>query len=101
VAGRRHRSPATPVHRDRPALPQRIYVSVGFGYDAKRESAKILGQCWKTSASADFVNHIFISPELDDTARVLGVLLHELIHAADDLEPATADDSPKPPPRSA
>jgi hypothetical protein len=27
---------------------------------------------------------VFISPELDDTARVLDVLLHELIHVADD-----------------
>ncbi|MEB3367432.1 hypothetical protein [Saccharopolyspora mangrovi] len=67
-------------------LPEKIHVSVGFGYGAKRESSKILGQCWKSTASEDGASHIFISPELADTARVLDVLLHELIHAADDLE---------------
>lgn len=65
-------------------LPAKVHVSVGFGYGAKRESAVVLGQCWARRASEDGVNHIFISPELDDTARVLDVLMHELIHAADD-----------------
>ncbi|MDA3624234.1 SprT-like domain-containing protein [Saccharopolyspora sp. WRP15-2] len=64
-------------------LPERVHVSVGFGYGAKRESAKILGQCWKREASDDGVNHIFISPEIADTGQVLATLLHELIHAAD------------------
>lgn len=67
-------------------LPERIHVSVGFGYGARRESATILGQCWARSASADGINHVFISPEVGDTARVLDILLHELIHAADDLQ---------------
>lgn len=67
-------------------LPERLHVSVGFGYGAKRESATVLGQCWAARASEDGVNHIFISPELDDTARVLDVLMHELIHAADDCK---------------
>jgi|SRR5690606_1691255 len=67
-------------------LPERVHVSVGFGYGAKRESAKVLGQCWKREASEDGVNHIFISPEIADTAEVLAVLLHELIHAADNVE---------------
>lgn len=65
-------------------LPAAIRISVGFGHGAKRESATILGQCWAARASADNVPTVFISPELDDTARVLDVLLHELIHVADD-----------------
>lgn len=65
-------------------IPEQIHISVGFGYGAKRESAVILGQCWSTAASEDGVNHIFISPEMNDTAKVLAALLHELIHAADD-----------------
>lgn len=65
-------------------LPDKVHVSVGFGYGAKRESAKVLGQCWARSASDDGVNHLFISPEVNDTARVLDILIHELIHAADD-----------------
>jgi hypothetical protein len=67
-------------------LPEKIHVSVGFGYGAKRESAKILGQCWSSLASEDGVNHLFISPELKDEARVLDVLIHELVHAVDDCK---------------
>ncbi|MFF0481075.1 hypothetical protein [Streptomyces sp. NPDC004435] len=67
-------------------LPEKIHVSVGFGYGAKRESAKILGQCWARFVSEDNVNHIFISPELNDASRVLDVLIHELVHAADDCK---------------
>ncbi len=67
-------------------LPEKIHVSVGFGYGAKRESATILGQCWARSVSEDGVNHIFISPEMNDAARVLDVLIHELVHAADDVK---------------
>lgn len=65
-------------------IPEKVHVSVGFGFGAKRESAVILGQCWAKRASEDGVNHVFISPEVNDTARVLDILLHELIHAADD-----------------
>jgi hypothetical protein len=67
-------------------LPEKIHVSVGFGYGAKRESATILGQCWPTVLSEDSVNHIFISPEMNDSARVLDVLIHELVHAADNCK---------------
>jgi hypothetical protein len=67
-------------------IPAQIHVSVGFGYGAKRESGTILGQCWARCASDDGVNHIFISPEMNDSARVLDVLIHELIHAADDCK---------------
>ena len=65
-------------------IPEKIHVSVGFSYGAKAESGVVLGQCWARRASADVVNHIFISPELADTARVIDVLIHELIHAWDD-----------------
>lgn len=65
-------------------LPERVHVSVGFGFGTAAESANILGQCWAQRASADSVNHLFVSPEIGDTAKVLAVLLHELIHAADD-----------------
>jgi hypothetical protein len=67
-------------------LPEKIHVSVGFGYGSKRENGKILGQCWARRVSEDDVNHIFISPELKEEARVLDVLIHELVHAADDCK---------------
>jgi len=65
-------------------LPGRLHVSVGFGYGARAESKAVLGQCWARRASADGVNHIFVSPIEDDPAAMLITLLHELIHAADD-----------------
>lgn len=67
-------------------LPEKVRVSVGFGGNTRAESANVLGVCWARRASEDGVNQIFISPELNDTARILDVLLHELIHAADDCE---------------
>ena len=65
-------------------LPDKIHISVGFGYGARAESRYILAQCWARRASADQVNHVFISPVEGDPAAMLGHLLHELIHAADD-----------------
>ncbi|MDT8915806.1 hypothetical protein [Amycolatopsis sp. PS_44_ISF1] len=67
-------------------LPEKIHVSVGFGGAARAENKFILAVCWATEASADKANHIFISPVLDDTARILDVLIHELIHAADNCK---------------
>ncbi|MFI0469170.1 hypothetical protein ACH347_34290 [Saccharopolyspora sp. 5N102] len=67
-------------------LPERVRASVGFGYAAKCESAKIPYQCRKREAPEDGANHIFISPEIADTAEALAILLHELIHAAANIE---------------
>ena len=70
-----------------------VHVSVGWpsrgGTGSKK---KVIGQCWKTSVSGDGVSQIFISPVLggtesnEDMIKLLGVLIHELIHAADDCE---------------
>ncbi|MGA4950461.1 hypothetical protein [Streptomyces lydicamycinicus] len=65
-------------------LPKKVHISVGFGYGAKAESAKILGECWSRAATMDRVNHIFISPEITDVVEVLATETHELVHAADD-----------------
>lgn len=67
-------------------LPEKIHISIGFGYGAKRENAKIRGQCWKSAASEDGVNHVFIGPEEADTMEILVTVLHELIHVALDCE---------------
>lgn len=63
-------------------LPELIHVSVGFGFGTKAESKHIAGQTTHTSVSADGANHVFISPEVDDTAYVLALMLHELAHCA-------------------
>jgi hypothetical protein len=72
-------------------LPERFHVSVGFGYGAKRENAKLRAQCWSRIQSEDNVNHIFISPEIGDTVEVLRSLGHELAHAALDSDEGIMD----------
>lgn len=63
-------------------IPEKIRVSVGFGPNgAKQESKFILGVCLAARCSAG-VNEIFIAPVDADAARMLGTLIHELIHAA-------------------
>ena len=42
---------------------------------------KTIGQCWPTELSADQTAEIFISPVLSDGLQVLGVMVHELVHA--------------------
>jgi len=66
-------------------LPEKIHMSVGFAYGARRESAKILGQAWSRAVSSDGVNHMFVSPESGDPVEILETILHELIHVALDL----------------
>jgi len=65
-------------------LPTDVKVSCSFpggGSPMKR-----IGECWPRSRSKAGVNEIYISPTLDDRSRVLDVLVHELIHAADDCK---------------
>lgn len=52
---------------------------------AKR-GGKAIGWCWHRDVSADGVNELQISPEKDDEVKVLGILLHEMIHASDNGE---------------
>lgn len=60
-----------------------VRVSVGWPKGSRGgKSVHAIGQCFCKSASADGTHEIFISPELDDPARVLDVLAHELVHAA-------------------
>lgn len=55
-------------------------VRVSIGWPAGRGSSKLIGQCWYTTA--DKAPALFVSPELEDPARILDVLLHEMVHAA-------------------
>lgn len=59
-----------------------VQVSVGWPGGRGRKNS-VIGQCWHPEAATDKAAHIFISPILDDPARVLDVLAHELVHAVD------------------
>jgi hypothetical protein len=60
-------------------LPQNWRVSCGFMSQGIR--SKAIGQCWSPEASKDGATEIFITPRLDDAAKVAAVLAHEMIHA--------------------
>ena len=60
-----------------------VRASVGFpSTRALSTSKRRVGECWHSAASADRVPVVFVSPVLHDSIEVLGVLLHEMIHAA-------------------
>lgn len=60
-----------------------VRVSVGFPKGGRGNNGKAIGQCWPASAAADSAPQIFIHPSQSDSVRVLDILTHELIHAAD------------------
>lgn len=57
-------------------------VRVSTGFTGSRSGNRAIGSCWNGKASADGLAQVFISPVLSETARVLDVLAHELVHAA-------------------
>jgi hypothetical protein len=54
---------------------------ISTGFTGTKKGLKAIGSCWRAEASEDNVAQIFISPVIDDTIEVLGVLIHEIIHA--------------------
>ena len=59
-----------------------LQYNVSLGHPKSKNS---IGECWKKCASDDqLTSHIFITPVESNSTRILDVLLHELIHAADD-----------------
>lgn len=64
-------------------IPDGVRVSVGFP-GGRGPKANVVGQCWASASSADKRPQIFVHPVLDEPVEILGVLAHELAHAADD-----------------
>lgn len=62
-----------------------VRVSVGFP-GGRGKKGNVIGQCWSAASATDGISQLFISPVLDDAARVLDVLAHELVHAVDDCK---------------
>lgn len=64
-------------------LPEKIRVSTGWSKNARKGS---IGWTWISGAAEDKINNVFISPEKSDSVEVLAILVHELVHVADDCE---------------
>jgi hypothetical protein len=75
----------TPRFEEAEAVIPPVRVSVGWP-GGRGKKGTVIGQCWPSSASRDGVVQVFVSPVLDDAVRVLDVLMHELVHAADDCQ---------------
>lgn len=67
------------------ALKPAKKVLVSCGWPRKERGGQVLGTCTPAKHGGG-VQHIFVTPRLSKAADVLAVLLHELIHAADDCE---------------
>lgn len=61
-------------------MPDVVRVSVGFTSAGARSRA--IGECWSGVAAEDGRCQVFVHPALSESVRVLGVLAHELAHAA-------------------
>lgn len=64
-------------------LPEQIRVSTGWSKNARKGG---IGWTWISTAAEDKVSNVFISPEKSDSVEVLGILIHELVHVADDCQ---------------
>jgi hypothetical protein len=64
-------------------LPEMIRVSTGWSKNARKGS---IGWTWISSAAEDKISNVFITPEISDSVKVLEILVHELVHVADDCE---------------
>ena len=63
-------------------LPEKVTVQVGD--PEPRDGVRVRGECWPSSTTSEGVSCIVVNRELSKSVEILGVLLHELIHAADD-----------------
>ena len=57
-------------------------VAVSCSWPGGGSMHKRIGEAWPKAASKAGVNEVFISPKIEDPARVVGVLCHVLAHAA-------------------
>jgi hypothetical protein len=63
------------------SVPVDCKVSVGFPGGGSARSR--IGECWPRERSSIKVNEIFINPAITDVRKIVDVLIHEAIHAAD------------------
>lgn len=61
-------------------IPHARY-SIGYTGSRERAGSHVLAACWDGAASNDGAREIFVVPELDDSERIVDVMVHELIHA--------------------
>ena len=63
------------------SFTNRPTIRIGVGHPSTGARGKRVGECYDSPASKDRVHEIIISPRLDDSTEVAGVVAHELCHA--------------------
>lgn len=53
---------------------------VSMGHGLVHYEKRVRAVTWKRECDGEGLNQVFISPQIGDTAEVLGVLLHEMLH---------------------
>jgi hypothetical protein len=61
-------------------------INISCGFPSTGQRSPRVGECWSTRLCSSGLNEIFISPILDNTEEVLGIIIHELVHAVDDCK---------------
>jgi predicted SprT family Zn-dependent metalloprotease len=61
--------------------PDHPLVRIGVGYPTTGARGRAIGQCHNSCLSKDKVHEIIVSPRIDNSIEVAGVLAHELCHA--------------------
>ena len=71
-------------HFIRAGFPMGKYrATCGFpSRGARAQRRRTIGQCYSSTCSSDEHSEIFIHPQVADSLRAAGVLVHEMIHAA-------------------
>lgn len=68
-------------------VPEHVRVSTGFpSRGALAKVKRVIGQAWSQKCSADGSHEIIISITLQDEVRIIGILVHELIHVTVGVE---------------
>jgi hypothetical protein len=65
-------------------LPDRIRFAIAFPSTGRKGNR--VGECWHSSTSADAHFEIFIRADQSEPEKVLGVLVHELVHVVVPVE---------------
>lgn len=61
-------------------------VRVAAGWPSRGGTSlkkRVLGECWKPEVAEDGISQIFLNPMMVNPVDILGVLIHEVIHAWD------------------
>jgi SprT-like family len=61
--------------------PERPNIRIGVGFPSAGARGKAIGECHDSSLRKDRIFEIIISPKIDDSVEIAGILAHELCHA--------------------